>query len=180
MTAFCVFCFFFASGYLSGGEDYYTHGAAGSPGCTKLKDLWFGTPGNGRPPRNGTGYYSGIYSNELYAEFIVRHILGHDPTTPLFVYAAFQGVHYPLEVPRRFFDRYASSSCVWEDQQLSPTSGYPNGFDCSADPAFPGLNKPGLDCECNRLLVRAQVSALSEAVGNITDALQQRGMWNNT
>ena len=32
----------------------------------------------------------------------------------------------------------------------------------------------------DRLLVKAQVSALSEAVGNITDALQQRGMWNDT
>lgn len=32
----------------------------------------------------------------------------------------------------------------------------------------------------NRLLVKAQVSALSEGVGNITSALKRRGMWSNT
>ena len=36
-------------GYLSGGEDYYTHAATGGPGCKSATDLWFGTPG--RPKR---------------------------------------------------------------------------------------------------------------------------------
>jgi arylsulfatase A-like enzyme len=171
-------------GYLSGGEDYYDHSAGGGPGCSKANDLWFGTPNKGHPPRNSTGYYSGIYSTELYADFIVKRINGHDPTTPLFVYAAFQGVHYPLQVPRRFFDRYASQGagsgdCAWEKQK-NGSNGYPNGFECTANADFPHLRKPGLDCECNRLLVKAQVSSLSEAVGNITTALRTKGMWNNT
>ena len=33
---------------------------------------------------------------------------------------------------------------------------------------------------CNRLVVKAQVTALSEAVGNLSKALARRNMWNNT
>ena len=53
-------------GYLTGGEDYYTHAASGGPGCEKATDLWFGTPGKGRNPSAKTGFYNGTYSTELY------------------------------------------------------------------------------------------------------------------
>ena len=171
-------------GYLTGGEDYYTHAASGGPGCKKATDLWFGTPGKGRNPSAKTGFYNGTYSTELYASFLTKRIAAHDPTKPLFMYAAFQGVHYPLQVPRRFFDRYAAqgagTTCVWE-RQRNTTEGYANGFTCDHNDVFPAGQGPvGLDCECNRLLVKAQVSSLSEAVGNITAALKANGdMWAN-
>jgi hypothetical protein len=101
-----------------------------------------------------------VYSTELYSDFIVKHIEGHNPEVPLFVYAAFQGIHFPLEVPRRFFDRYsaaaAAGGCRWEDQPVGK-SGFPNGFKCAPNPRWPALGKVGLDCLCNRLLVKAQV-----------------------
>ena len=124
-------------------------------------------------------------------DFIVQHIQQHAAATlsgsssaPLFVYAAYQGVHYPLQVPKQYFDRYTSQGantgdCVW-DQQGVTHSGRMNGFSCSADPAYPSVTKPELDCHCNRLLVKAQVSALSDGVGNLTKALQATGMWANT
>jgi hypothetical protein len=73
-----------------------------------------------------------------------------------------EGIHYPLEVPKRFFDRYSSQGantgdCIW-DKQTKASNGYPNGFDCTHNTDFPLLPKPGLDCECNRLLVKAQVA----------------------
>ena len=174
-------------GYLSGGEDYYTHAASGGPGCKQATDLWFGTPGgHGRPPAAATADYNGTYSTELYASFLAKRIAGHDPAVPLFVYAAFQGVHYPLQVPRRFFERYAAQGagqgrCAWELQK-NTSAGYANGFACDHNAAFPADEGPiGLDCLCNRLLVKAQVSSLSEAVGTLVDALKANGdMWNNS
>jgi arylsulfatase A-like enzyme len=119
-----------------------------------------------------------------YTEFVTNQIRGHDPAVPLFVYAAFQGVHYPLQVPRKYWQRYTeqgaeAGDCMWDNQSTTP-AGHQNGFSCEPDQNHPGLSHVGLACECNRLLVKAQVSSLSEAVGNITSALQESGLWNNT
>ena len=75
-----------------------------------------------------------------------------------------EGVHYPLEVPKQYFDRYESQGansgdCLWERQGLS-AGGRRNGFSCTRDPRYPFVTKPALDCKCNRLVVKAQVSAL--------------------
>ena len=92
-------------------------------------------------------------------------------------------MHYPLEVDRRHYDLYASQGagkdrCKWELQNNN-TAGFPSGFDCGPSPGLPGL-QPGLDCNCNRLIVKAQVTALSEAVGNISGALKAKGMYDNS
>tara|TARA_B110000208_G_scaffold60322_1_gene78553 strand:- start:267 stop:2114 length:1848 start_codon:yes stop_codon:yes gene_type:complete len=177
-------------GYFEGGEDYYDHTLGAACGRHDVHDLWFApnsssssSSGRGRPAVKPAR--SGTYSTELYADFVVQHIEAHDASaSPLFVYAAFQGVHFPLQVPQRYFDRYASQGagsgdCVWTKQ--SHTSlGRMNGFACDPNAAYPTLGKVGIACLCNRLLVKAQVSALSEAVGNITAALKRQGMWENT
>jgi hypothetical protein len=99
-------------------------------------------------------------------------------------YAAFQGVHYPLEVPELYFNRYSEQGagegdCNWQNQPTT-SNGVPQGFACDPDAAYPGLAHVGLSCVCNRLIVKAQVSALSEGVGNITAALRAAGLWETT
>ena len=138
----------------------------------------------GRPQTACHGSFNVQSCFPRYAEFVANQIRGHDSAVPLFVYAAFQGVHYPLQVPRKYFQRYAeqgadAGACMWDEQGTTP-AGHQNGFTCKPNPNYPGLSHVGAACECNRLLVKAQVSALSEAVGNITCALQERGLWNNT
>eukprot|EP00927_Polykrikos_kofoidii_P048039 TRINITY_DN42276_c0_g2_i1.p1 TRINITY_DN42276_c0_g2~~TRINITY_DN42276_c0_g2_i1.p1 ORF type:complete len:603 (-),score=82.77 TRINITY_DN42276_c0_g2_i1:106-1914(-) len=170
-------------GYLEGGEDYYTREQkVRADNCTSTRDFWFGTPGKGRPAQSQQ-FWTGEYSTTLYTNWIVEQIDHHNVSQPVFIYASFQGVHYPLEVPKQYFDRYASQGadvgdCEW-GKQITAASGYPNGFECEENPIHPGV-RPGLDCFCNRLLVKAQVSALSEGIGNITRALKGAGMWDNT
>ena len=73
----------------------------------------------------------------MYTEFVMQQIHGHNASgsaLPLFVYAAFQGVHYPLEVPQRYFERYAAQGagagdCNW-DLQTVGANGIANGFEC--------------------------------------------------
>ena len=171
-------------GYFEGGEDYYDHTLGGACGRKDVHDLWFApNRTSGRPAVKPTR--AGTYSTTLYSQYIVDHIDAHDAAaSPLFVYAAFQGVHFPLQVPRPYFERYAaqgagSGDCAWE-RQKNTSLGRPSGFKCDPNPTYPNLSEVGIACVCNRLLVKAQVSALSEAVGNITDALKRKGMWENS
>ena len=162
-----------------------------------MHDLWFASAGSTsrpavKPARSGT------YSTHLYTNFVVDHIKGHgnsNSTAPLFgefllsscaigrryvshtalkilpaVYAAYQGVHYPLQVPKSYFDRYAaqganSGDCIWESQAVTK-GGQKNGFSCAPDPLYPLIKKAGLDCKCNRLLV-----------GHFTSKHQSRLAW---
>ena len=174
-------------GFFEGGEDYYDHTLGGACGRHDVHDLWYANTGERSRPAVVPAR-SGTYSTKLYTDFVVdrigTHAAKHGTNAPLFVYAAYQGVHYPLQVPKRYFDRYAAQGanagdCLWESQTHT-RGGYPNGFVCDGDPSYPFVTKRGLNCKCNRLLVKAQVSALSEGVGNISAALKTNGMWERT
>ena len=60
-------------------------------------------------PANESKYFP-MYSAFIFTDFLVDTIQKHAATKgtdhPLFVYAAYQSVHGPLEVPQRFFDLY--------------------------------------------------------------------------
>jgi arylsulfatase A-like enzyme len=92
---------------------------------------------------------------------------------------AFQNVHGPLEVPKQYFDLYRDqgagsqdgAQCTWE--RYMARGG--KGFHCTNPTGVSGAN-----CYCNRLIVKAQVSALDEAVKNLTAALTTHGLWENS
>jgi len=173
-----------SAGYFEGGEDYFDHTLGAACGRHDVHDLWYGLASGGKSRPAVQPARSRTYSTELYSEFIVRHVLANNNSRPLFVYAAFQGVHFPLQVPQRFFDRYnaqgAGAECRWDKQTLSK-GGFPSGFTCLPDPQYNSSQEHAAhDCSCNRLIVKAQVSALSEGVGNITAALKKMTMWART
>merc|ERR1711871_1167127 len=113
-----------------------TASAAGSSGPFAL-DLW-----NGTAPARG---WDGGYSSTMYSRVISKTIEQHDPSNPLFLYAAFQNVHEPIDAPDAFRDLYVNSTN-----------------------------------SSSRALFSADVSALDDAVANLTRNLQARGMWNDT
>lgn len=185
-------------GYLSGAEDYYTHVKTPVPACGETVDLWRGSSHS-----NGTVTTSQPASNTYFPEYsififtafleaqIAAHVANKGPhgQKPLFIYASFQNVHAPLEAPRRFFDLYKSqgadvpggADCLWSKQK-SKEGTFQSGFKCDNDDTAPGVKGSfgGSNCYCNRLVVKAQVSALDEAVGNLTRSMQAAGLWNNT
>jgi len=127
-------------GYYEGSEDYYSHTTSGGmdlhheegqrcgPGCTRL--LWEA---------------KGTYSTNLYTARAVDLISRHDPTTPLFLYLAYQGVHSPRQSPQHYVEPYAKS--------------------------IPDMG---------RRVFAGMVSAVDEGVGNVTAALQGKGMLDDT
>jgi arylsulfatase A-like enzyme len=79
-------------GYLNGMEDHYTQRFNQLKGV----DLWSGDgPGLG---------LNGSYGSLMYARQLVGALGAHDYAAPVFVYAAWQNTHSPLQVPERYLD----------------------------------------------------------------------------
>ena len=129
-------------GYLTGGEDYYTHnndlGFPEKPEFMNLKgyDL----------RRNEEVAYdaAGKYSTFLFTDEAVKIISSHETDKPLFLFVAYQAVHSPLEVPEQYTVQYKD-------------------IKNHARRKFAGM-----------------VSCMDEGIGNITKALQDNGLWDDT
>ena len=99
-------------------------------------------PGQAR----GDGGGECVYEDGLFEAEAVRVVAAHDPATPLFLFWAPHIVHAPLEVPKRFLDRFARVAADdWRRQRYLAMTNY-----------------------------------MDSAVGNVSAALQQRGMFDNT
>ena len=124
-------------GYLTGSQDYFHHDSTPQLGDKK--------PGyDFRENFEIAKSVDGEYSANLFGKRVVDLIESHDQNNPFFIYLAFQSVHSPLQVPKKYTDMYPHIS-----NQARKT--------------FSGM-----------------VTAMDEAVGNITTALEQSGMLDNT
>ncbi|XP_070551943.1 arylsulfatase J-like isoform X1 [Ptychodera flava] len=79
-------------GYYLAGQDYYTHFFVDG---LDLHDNF-----------NPDWSQNGTYSSYLFSDKAVDMIDSHDKAKPFFMYLAFQSVHAPMEVPRKYFDMY--------------------------------------------------------------------------
>ncbi|MCG6858131.1 MAG: arylsulfatase [Salaquimonas sp.] len=77
-------------GPLIGEIDYFTHEVDGQVD-------WY---------RNNEVVREEGYSTTLLGNDAVRLIEAHDPSTPLFLYLAFNAVHTPYQAPQEYLDRY--------------------------------------------------------------------------
>ena len=92
-------------GYYNADEDYFTHYA-----------------GRGLDLRNNTTPVTdknGTYSTFLFTEAIKQVISQHDSDKgPFFIYAAYQSVHGPLEVPQSYTDDPACQSIPYQNRRI--------------------------------------------------------------
>lgn len=80
---------------LSGAEDHFEQTRLG------FVDLW-----RDHAPAHGE---NGTYSAFLFTEEATRVIEKHDPSTPMFMFLAYELTHEPLQAPQRFIDLYPES-----------------------------------------------------------------------
>ena len=90
-------------GYLNGANDYYTEISYEKCNGTHTVDLWdTSQPAIGI---NGTG--PDHYEEALFEEQLMQIINNYDTSIPLFLYYPAHLVHAPLQVPKRYLDRYS-------------------------------------------------------------------------
>eukprot|EP00040_Diaphanoeca_grandis_P032142 m.194271 g.194271 ORF g.194271 m.194271 type:complete len:815 (+) comp32518_c5_seq1:283-2727(+) len=82
-------------GYLGGNEDHYLQTHKGKV------DFWRNW--NPAHNENGTGYGMDLFTQEM-----LEIIADHDTLSPLFIYMAFQNVHWPLQAPKKFTELYST------------------------------------------------------------------------
>eukprot|EP00438_Fugacium_kawagutii_P030153 Skav235175 [mRNA] locus=scaffold721:218084:219574:- [translate_table: standard] len=127
-------------GLYEGAEDYFKHWRNGGydlhrenqprcgPGCTQV--AWEDVD---------------QYSTNLFADEAIRIIQLHNTSEPLFLYQAWQGVHWPRQVPEHYVEPYLHT-----------------------------ISDPG------RRQFAGMVTAVDEGIGNITRALEEKGMLENS
>ena len=166
-------------GYLGGSEDYYYHNRTDKACGGGVTDLWRGTAGGTSGPANTSAYFPN-YSPYMFTGFVADAIRAHGTPAPLFVYFAMQSVHAPLEVPQEFFERYSGEEGYGQCARGRGTSPPPrvDSFPCTPRPGYAAF-EPGIDCYCNRLVVKAMCSAMDDAVAAVRDAMAAKGMLDN-
>ena len=103
------------------------------------------------------------YSTELFGDEVVSLVHRHPAGTPLFIYAPFEAVH-------------GASSCYVAGKP--PDCKSPDGDELQAPARF--IQQQGHIKQPDRRTFAGMLGALDEAVGNITTALEARGMLENT
>jgi arylsulfatase I/J len=98
-----------------------------------------------------------VFEDTLFKNRLISVIEAHDVSKPLFLYYAAHLVHLPYEVPQQYLD------------EMSIVGGGP--FDNVTDNSSQLLM---------RMTYHSMVKALDDVVGNLTDALEKKGMWENT
>jgi len=125
-------------------------------------DLWSDDgAGNEGPARslNGTDY-----EEYLFRDRVLSIIAAHDASRPLFLVYTPHIAHCPLQVPADWLARFTEADDEAECQQQTTY-------------IFPGSTAKDYRC---RNQYRAMVALLDAALGNITDALKAKGMWEDT
>eukprot|EP00756_Hemistasia_phaeocysticola_P017991 Hpha_TRINITY_DN15567_c0_g2::TRINITY_DN15567_c0_g2_i2::g.106567::m.106567/K01135/ARSB; arylsulfatase B len=95
-------------GYYSGAEEHFTHGKSGAWQGISFYDLANNTGKEIKPclsaVGNATGADGGVYSSYLYGNETLRILNAHDPSTPLYLYLAWDNVHDPCQAPQNYID----------------------------------------------------------------------------
>ena len=127
-----------------------------------IVDLWGDdNAGHEGPARelNGTAY-----EEYMLRDRVLSIIAAHDAARPLFLVYTPHVAHCPLQVPPDWLARFNASDDEKDCQQQTTY-------------IFPGSERRDYRC---RNQYRAMVALLDAALGNITDALKAKGMWQDT
>lgn len=121
----------------------------------------------------------GKHSTDLFAETAVNWLKMADPTKPFFLNVAFMAPHDPRSMPRKYMDMIdADNIPVPENFALEHPFDY--GIRQVRDEILAPY--PRTESEVKRHLAEyyAMIAHLDDAIGEVLDALERRGLLDNT
>jgi arylsulfatase A-like enzyme len=131
-------------GYYSGAEDHVTHDTTGA------YDFNVGDAARPFASVQPATQYNNSWSTDVFTSTAVDLIRGFDAQhSSLFLYLAYQDVHWPLQAPDEWFQRFAGKTGTGAGSQ-------------------------------ERQYVCAMAAFMDEGVGNVTRALKDAGMFDDT
>lgn len=150
--------------YFSHKNDFYSQSNMQTccEGDRSIIDFW--RTNKGASDVNGSDYSEFLYQTEL-----LNIIESHNPADPLFLFYAPHVAHCPLQVPKEYYDKF---DFMTDDEGLCSIQTVQDEH--PIDP-----NHLDLKYRCRRQHA-AMIMIMDEVVGNLTNALQKKGMWNNT
>jgi arylsulfatase B len=124
-----------------------------------LVDLW--SDGAGAAGLNGTAYIEYLFRDRL-----METVNKYNPDTdgPIWIHYTPHVAHWPLQVPEEWYNRYETT-----DDEPGCGSKIPY--------VWPGANNSVLACRRQYI---AMLGLVDEIVGNLTDALKAKGVWDQT
>jgi len=135
---------------------------------------------------NGTPVYvladqihAGVHSTDLFTGDAVRFIENYEGEEPFFMYLSFLAPHDPRTMPEKFRNMYKA-----EDIELPPNfqemPDFSFGWTKGRDETVAGYPRKPEEIKQHIADYYAMISHIDENVGNLLDALDQKGIRENT
>lgn len=119
------------------------------------------------------------HSSELYADAGVRFIENYNSDSPFFMYMAFQAPHDPREMPQKYLDLYDSIS-IPIPLNFKTIHPFDNGELDIRDEWLAGYPRTEEEVKANITAYYAMVTHLDEQIGRVLNALEEKGLMENT
>ncbi len=122
---------------------------------------------------------AGKHSSELFSESAIRYIEGYDSDKPFFLYVAFLAPHDPRTMPERFRTMY-DPRAIELPGNFMPMPQVNFGWSLGRDETLEAYPRRPDAVRRHIADYFAMISHLDWCVGNILEALEKRGMLDDT
>lgn len=120
-----------------------------------------------------------IHSSELYAEAAIDFIQKVDDQNPFMMYVAFQAPHDPRDVDQKYINLYDAAK-ITLPPNFKPAHPFDNGELDIRDEWLAGYPRTTEEVKANIIAYYAMITHMDEQIGRILQALEKKGLRENT